>query len=85
MINSYSKGDKLTSDDFISDWYFPSLKWSWAEVEEVTPDTVTLLYHPIDPDSIDEEKQVTRADMEHMLGWDLTPETVTVEPDEGQE
>mgnify|MGYP007112287713 FL=1 len=66
--------------DFADDWYFPAYKWESAEIEHIDNATVTLVYHPLDPDGQDEERTVTRADMEHMLGWDLTAEDVTIEP-----
>ena len=77
MIDAYEVGQKLTADDFISPLYFPPMKWEYAEVEEITDDTVTLHYYDYNEPQTDQIQTFSRADMAEMLGWDISADEVT--------
>lgn len=79
MIDAYEVGQKLTADDFIDPFYFPPMKWEYAEIEEITDDTVTLHYYDYNEPQGDLVKTYTRADMEEMLGWDLSADDKTID------
>lgn len=69
MLESYEEGQQLHVDDFIDDYYMPEGEYEYCEVESIDDDTVELVYYGIDGE---ERMTFTRAEMEHMLGWDLT-------------
>ena len=70
LIDSYEVGQKLTKDDFVSDYYFPWAKWEYAEVTKIDGDAVEL--HYVNETNDEEDTQVfTQAEMEEMLGWDM--------------
>ena len=79
MIDAYEVGQKLTAEDFIDPFYFPPKKWEYAEVEEITDDTVTLHYYDFNDPQGELVKTYTRADMEEMLGWDLSADELTID------
>lgn len=68
MIDSYEEGQKLYAEDFIDDYYLPEGKYEYCEVESIDDDVVTLVYHGAESE---DTMTWTRAEMEHMLGWDL--------------
>lgn len=68
MLESYEEGQKLLAEDFIDDYYMPEGKYQYCEIMDIGDDIVTVCYHGQNADDI---MEWTRAEMEHMLGWDL--------------
>ena len=68
MVESYEIGQKLFADDFISDIYFPSAKYDYAEVIDVQENFCTLKYVDLNTET-EEIINWTRAEMEEILGW----------------
>ena len=80
MLESYEEGQQLHTEDFIDDYYLPEGKWEYAEVETIGEDIVTLHYYGIDGEEV---KEWTRAEMEHMLGWDIAADDDRLDGDGG--
>lgn len=70
MLESYEVGQKLTAEDFVSDLFFPSAKWDYAEVTEITDNTATLRYVN-EEDQLEESVMWSKEEMAEMFGWNI--------------
>lgn len=67
MVDSFTVGDVLTPDDFAGGLYCPAV-YDEVRVEDVSEDSVTLLFVDVDG-GVEDEVTVTLPELSVMMGW----------------
>lgn len=68
MIDSYTVGQRISPSDFANEWYCPPARYSYAEVESIDDEVISLrMENP--HTGISDSMQLTRAEMGEALGW----------------
>lgn len=67
MVDSFTVGDVLSPDDFAGSLYCPAV-YDEVRVEDVSEDSVTLLFVDVDG-GVEDEVTVTLPELSVMMGW----------------